>query len=1455
MKSNFHAQGSGVDRDVANSFTSKGVKHSFTAKRVKHSSGRLKKSLITTVAAALSVGLVASGAMADAGGGGGVPGSGGGTDGYFSTYYMMFDAFNADHTPAQGYGAASVQWFYDNSGEAASPYDHAARDRMDSACATALTLADARRTPDTPAGQSRVVGMYWAGSGSRMWGDGAVNPDIFRDYYEGWKAAGRPGVLSNLPNQAEYDNLIENGFYEAYNAVGGAETSAMCIALNAGEPTWSYDLGVETDTQTFDVAGSTAGIRDTIHATANPASIQENVTANVILNWDGLDGSPKSVTKQVAISNNGDTLSPEFTPADFGWSAWASGDFWFDVQVAEQGLMKPGTSVDTADRDARESWTAAPVPPSKQLTSGDPADALGDNEVLASGMFYNAEISANANGYISSMRIFDTIATDQVFIGSKDADDAAAPYVVDPAGNTVADAVITIDRSTAGQVIVSGEVANLSDAFSTGTYKLVVPTYVLPTQADYQIADDSQVCYAGAGMNDPSECLEGNSEITRKVTPTPDKVWVLDEAGALTEADPSWTNQQGADEKVFLMNDEVAAVVNGRIPANLAEVMINYQIIDDWTKAAEYVDFTDASKANVFIETAPGSGSYENVTAEFDISIDGTVTTATAKEGSQFLAETKGLPADRKVKLVISGQFRDDYDTNGETVVLYNDGAEVWNNETIPTNEPPVYTWTPNPNKQVLGSADESGDDAHSDINGQSVWPGQKLEYSIGIDLRVPGNTAHGVKTLAVEDVYDPYFIPEKSSIEFWDSRDPLNPKPVPRKAYDIVFDQASHTFTATFTDEWIAANVTIDGVNSEWNTQGWLTMRFTGTVSPDIAEGSTVVNQAFQIINGAKTATEVPVVEVPVVNPDKEDLNTDLIDIDGKTVVEGDIILYRLTLDANPARDQLAYNVHKLGMVDDFDEEYLDVDPTAIKVTDKVIGEDVTAKFNVQVKDGVAYIFAKTVDTEGVYEDLIPGDPQPEDLAAYDQASIRPLEDPIIDQGLLGKQYWITMPSKVIKETDGYVIENQAVQNIQNTHKATKIVSNPLKDIDPDKDVVVSEETKDNSINESEIALHSIFNYRLNSSEIPANRAYEASQWSLSDTFDRVHDSYTGIWAIYANTDVYDGEELLFAKGDLLQDSVGHEGETLGALFDVTFNEESYTITVTATQAYLDLVNSRGDLAQSFSVYTKMERIAPSERVENQVTESYNEVTRESNVVWTSTPENPEISIVKFTLDEGAEDGDRDTTGDAFPITAAQFASMGAADAATNPEAGVKVGFIITNTGDVDLKNVTVSDATLEGTKGSIHDLDCEIPLTDDEKSALGEGAPETKLVPGAEVSTYLKVGESFDCVGTLLGLAAGEVHGDNAIATGESVYTDTKVTAEDPWFAQAPSAPVNPQDPDKGAITGEVIASGVNPWFLGGGVGLLAIAIAVGAALYGRRDRAGAAVLAESNGSDSVE
>ena len=935
-----------------------------------------------------------------------------------------------------------------------------------------------------------------------------------------------------------------------------------------------------------------------------------------------------------------------------------------------------------------------------------------------------------------------------------------------------------------------------------------------------------------------NESKQTNTPPVFTETPKPDKAWVLDEKGGLRTADPDWTNKVGADNKVFLMNDTVYAVVNGKVPKNLGRNLDYYHIVDDWTDAKKYIDFNDKSKVNVYLDG-------KKVTDQFDIKIENGKTTAVAKKA--FLDKTANLGKDAQVKLIIGGKFKDDYDTDGKLVKMLNKGSEKWNTREQPTNTPPVFTWTPDPHKEVIASANQDGD--QSNINGMSVYPGQWLEYTITPDLRIPTNRAHTIKQFAVEDTYDPNFKPNKKSLEFFDAR---TNKVIPKSAYTVKWNDENHSVTVEFKKDWIEKNL---AENSE---KGWLIMRLDGKVSMETPPGSTVKNQAFQIINHAKTETEIVKSDIPPIEPDKEDLNTFMDDIDGKNVLLGDIIRYRLTLDAGKPRSELAYDVQKLGMIDDYDDEYLDVSAENIKVYEMDSGADVTDKFNVGVEDGVAYAFAKHVDRVNSNGEEIKGE-QPKSLAEYRKKTLDPVEDPIIDQSLLGKKYYVVIDGKVKKDTDGYVIKNQAIQNINNAEYATRIVSNPIKEINPDKDVVVDEASKDKSINDTEIQLYDTFNYRLNTSLVPGDLAYSGrhKDWSISDTFDRKHDSYTGVWAVYANSDIYNGDELIFKKGALLADSAGHESETYKDLFEAEFDEESYTFTVKATDKFMEFVNSNTKNEHAWSAYVKMERIAPGDPIVNKHTETFDGTERISNEVKTRTPENPDISVIKYDLDSGKKKGDRNEKESALELTEKQIAE------------GLTIGISFTNTGNVPLKDLKIEDVTHEGTTGKVENIMCaapmkkdliktlndenkdvEFPIVDDpasgavdadkkteettaekidpvqidpaekkpeeiEKEAndkapedISEAKPEKEgdkgLMAADKINELLedgtfKPGETIDCQGDLVGVEPGTEHADTVTVEGTSIFSDKKAEDSDDWHGKTPEIPEEPEKPEE--------------------------------------------------------
>lgn len=691
-----------------------------TSRTTKHK-GRKAVATAALMAFAGAALVGANPAFADNGGSGGTTGGNLGAAGNLGIRYAFFDDAVANPQGgqalvSQGWGQDSINWFMDKAGITGTYMAN----QFQTSCGEALNEAISR---GQAAGGSnvtaRVVGIMYATNNGNNGGAAARSAQYFYDKAEEWRTDGYPGMYNRSAEIAGFIyNLAQTGVGKASglpndgNAYSEPYVSTACVAVNSEEPVGisapppppTYDLTVTTDhASTVTEAGSTVPVYDTIHASRGDKGTDENVDAEVVLTYEGPEGN-KSVTKTVSIANNGDTKSPEFTPADFGWTSWpATGEgksFWFDVKVAKQGNMNE--AVDTADREPSESWTVKPKNPVKVLTNGETGSGLTEKDVLANNMFYNANITAHSNGYASQLTITDTVNTADVTIGGKEADDAGRVQVLGPNGQRIK-ADVTIDRSVEGKVVISGTVKDIVDQ---GNYTLMVPTYTKATGADYRIPDDSKVCYTEA----QDHCLVGNSAETGKVTPDPDKVWTADEAEARTTADPERTNQKGVDQKTFLPGDKVSAVVNDHIAAYLQYGLEEYSITDDWSDGLTYVTMDGAPK--VYFQG-------QDVTDLFEITNDTAKGVTTAKAKPEFLAKTARLTEPGEVKLVISGQFRRDYDTDGQNKQLINKGSVTWNNEMKATNEPPIFTVTPKPaidvEKFTLSEGLEAGDRDEAD--------------------------------------------------------------------------------------------------------------------------------------------------------------------------------------------------------------------------------------------------------------------------------------------------------------------------------------------------------------------------------------------------------------------------------------------------------------------------------------------------------------------------------------------------------------------------------------------------------------------------------------------------------------------------------------------------------------------------------------------------------------------
>ncbi|WP_154303856.1 LPXTG cell wall anchor domain-containing protein [Bifidobacterium catenulatum] len=802
-------------------------------------------------------------------------------------------------------------------------------------------------------------------------------------------------------------------------------------------------------------------------------------------------------------------------------------------------------------------------------------------------------------------------------------------------------------------------------------------TVSLPS--DYQNISD----HAWGKWNQLPEADAGEREFDTW-RPNPDKSWIMLDADGKWQAviDPDRTNQTGGDGKVFLDGDRVASVVTAT------------------TKSSYLTGLKDLEKARQITMLMPGRANYAN------------------GAGAGQVRDDFGIEADDEITFCTAGK-------NGAE--LTNAGSQTINTHTVETNEPKVCGYVPSVAKDVVGESSQGG--AQDSVDGKIVFPGQRLEYRLETQPHLPDSLTYTIVEVAVTDTYDEHFQPDKQTLEVTDL---TTGKFIPKSQYRSEWNDANHAVRLVFADDYVRANW-LAGANPR------IIIRFEGVVAEDAPADTVVDNRWALTLNNSVTPSNKVWNDPPDFQPGKEDTQADpSISIDGKTALLGDRIYYRINLDAKQTNH--AYKVWRLGMVDDWDDEYLELDENHITVTDKANGRDVTDRFNIQAIDGVAYVFAKTVDTEvPATGETIKGDPQPADLKIYAALGDKdhdPLKDPAIDQSLLGTSYEVTLPMTVIKVTDDYVVTNTATQLVNDVRKDTNQVSNPLKPINPAKDVVVKVDGQ--SVDGKSIYLNSLFLYRLDSSTLPPDRAYpQVSDWSISDPLDTRYDKFTGQWAVYAARDLIKDGETLAERGERIAGSDFDASRFGGELFELAADERG-VVTVRATELMLGLVSADTEHEQAWTAFIQCQRIAVGGPVSNQFTETINGVERPSNTVTTHTPDmTPWLTIEKWDEQSGWPDGDRDTVDEAL--------NMNGRD--------TRIVFTITNASPTD---PDTGDAPWF--KAS------ELSLTD--QLVAGDGQIGEFEYPDDWQTLILKPGDSVEVKATLSGVS--EHHTDRAIVTG---------------------------------------------------------------------------------------
>ena len=164
------------------------------------------------------------------------------------------------------------------------------------------------------------------------------------------------------------------------------------------------------------------------------------------------------------------------------------------------------------------------------------------------------------------------------------------------------------------------------------------------------------------------------------------------------------------------------------------------------------------------------------------------------------------------------------------------------------------------------------------------------------------------------------------------------------------------HTLT-TVTNVSSAGGVDDNGASTDGTEDKVFNNKITPPETPVFQPEKFVLNKEKYDITGTKlvdddneltneyTETNANPYADKTTNNEAENINT-------KTVERGDKLVYQVWLDTKNFSDK--NNIQSVGISDTYDAEKVTVNATDIKAYDSVTGQDVTAKFDIKVENGV---------------------------------------------------------------------------------------------------------------------------------------------------------------------------------------------------------------------------------------------------------------------------------------------------------------------------------------------------------------------------------------------------------------------------------------------------------------------------------------------------------------------
>ena len=458
-----------------------------------------------------------------------------------------------------------------------------------------------------------------------------------------------------------------------------------------------------------------------------------------------------------------------------------------------------------------------------------------------------------------------------------------------------------------------------------------------------------------------------------------------------------------------------------------------YQVWLDTTKFTEanniqYVGVSDKYDAEKLDVNAADIKAYDSVTgadvtAKFDIKVENGTITATSKD--EFIKDKVNNPVIDTTKFAFGRYYKFDIPATVKESVKA--GADIENtaNQTVHVYNP-VSKTVEKPEKPTQKRVNSVP--VPVEMNFTKRLEGRELQANeFEFVLKKDGVEVERVKNDAAGKIVF-------KTLKF--GRDDLG------KTYNYTVEETPGTDTTVKYDTMVAtvkvvvshdgtakaivANVT-DAADKEFNN------RVTPPEEPKFQPEKYVVSEEKFDITGDKLVDDDKELADKYAdtnaNPYADDAsNNEAQNINTKTVKRGDKLVYQVWLDTTKFDAANKDNIQSVGISDDYDETKLELDATKIKAYDSVTGDDVTAKFDITVNNGVITATLKDGFTKSL------GDA--ENTQVIDTTKFA-----------FGRYYKFDIPTTVKADVPGGAdIENTAAQVVNYYNPTTKKVEKPTK-------------------------------------------------------------------------------------------------------------------------------------------------------------------------------------------------------------------------------------------------------------------------------------------------------------------------------------------------------------------------------------------------------------------------